>query len=261
MNPFRLAWAHLKVQVESELQYRINLVIQIINSLVALATGLVAIALIYSHTDDLAGWSREELLIVMGIHIALGGVVGTFIEPNMRRLVEDIEQGSLDFALVRPADAQLLISIRQVRIWRLTDVVTGLGVVGYGFASLPGGVGISHTFAFAAAALMGVLVIYCVWLAFTTLSFRIIRGDDVFELYQGLYQAGRFPVSIYPGWLRGTLTYLLPLAFAVTVPAETLTARLGPGFLLVGLVITSVVLLVTRWIWLTNLRRYSGASA
>jgi ABC-2 type transport system permease protein len=34
----------------------------------------------------------------------------------------------------------------------------------------------------------------------------MIRGDDIIELYQGLYQAGRFPVSIYPGWLRGTLT-------------------------------------------------------
>jgi ABC-2 type transport system permease protein len=115
--------------------------------------------------------------------------------------------------------------------------------------------------AFLAAVVMGIVVMYCVWLAFTTLSFRIIRGDEIIELYQGLYQAGRFPVSIYPGWLRGTLTFVLPLALAVTVPAETLSARLSPSFLLVGAAITAAVVLLTRFVWLTNLRRYSGASA
>jgi ABC-2 type transport system permease protein len=261
MNPLRLAWVHFKVQAQNEFQYRVNLVIQLINSAVGLATGLVAISLIFSHTGDLGGWSRQELLIVMGVHIGLRGVVGALIEPNMRRLMEDIEEGNFDFALTRPADAQLLVSVRNFRIWELIDVVVGAGVVAYAAGGLPASVGNWRVPAFLAAVVMGIVVMYCVWLAFTTLSFRIIRGDEIIELYQGLYQAGRFPVSIYPGWLRGTLTFVLPLALAVTVPAETLSARLSPSFLLVGAAITAAVVLLTRFVWLTNLRRYSGASA
>jgi ABC-2 type transport system permease protein len=209
----------------------------------------------------LGGWLRQELLIVMGVHIALGGVVGALIEPNMRRLMEDIGEGAFDFALTRPADAQLLVSVRNFRIWQLLDVVVGAGVVADAAGQLPASGGLWRLPAFLVAVAMGVVVMYCVWLAFTTLAFRIIRGDDIIELYQGLYQAGRFPVSIYPGWLRGTLTFVLPLALAVTVPAETLSARLGPGFLLVDAAITATVVLLTRLVWLANLRRYSGASA
>ena len=65
----------------------------------------------------------------------------------------------------------------------------------------------------------------------------------------------------YPTWLRWTLTFLIPLALAVTVPAETLTSRIGPNSLIVGLAATIAVVAVTRWIWTANLKRYSGASA
>jgi ABC-type uncharacterized transport system permease subunit len=47
----------------------------------------------------------------------------------------------------------------------------------------------------------------------------------------------------------------------VTVPAETLTSRLAPTSLLIGLAATAAVVSITRWIWTANLKRYSGASA
>jgi ABC-2 type transport system permease protein len=105
------------------------------------------------------------------------------------------------------------------------------------------------------------IVMYCVWLVLTTFAFRFVRADSFTDLFDGMYQAGRWPVSIYPTWLRGTLTFLIPLALAVTVPAETLTSRLGLASLLIGLAATAVVVAITRWIWTANLKRYSGASA
>jgi ABC-2 type transport system permease protein len=53
----------------------------------------------------------------------------------------------------------------------------------------------------------------------------------------------------------------VPVTFAVTVPAEALTGRLG-GTTLLGAIALAVVLLVaSRLIWLRGLRQYSGASA
>ena len=62
-------------------------------------------------------------------------------------------------------------------------------------------------------------------------------------------------------WLRIGLTYLVPIAFAVTVPAEALTSRLTVETLAIATVFAAVLVLVTRWIWRTGLRQYSGASA
>jgi ABC-2 type transport system permease protein len=259
MKAFALGWSYFRITTANELQYRANFFIQLINSATALATGLIAIALVYSHTDELGGWRQPELLVVMGIHIALGGVIGALIQPNMRRLMEEIEEGTFDLLLTKPADAQLLVSIREFRFWRLIDVVVGLAVIVVGASRL--GVTPLRAATFLVAVALGMVAIYCVWLVLTTFAFRVVRADAFTDMFEGVYQAGRWPVSIYPGWLRTILTYLIPLAFAVTVPAETLTARVGPAWLLIGLAVAVVIVAVTRWIWTTNLKRYSGASA
>ena len=77
----------------------------------------------------------------------------------------------------------------------------------------------------------------------------------------GVYQAGRWPVSIYPDWLRIGLTFLVPIAFAVTVPAQAFTGRLTPEILGLAALFAVGLLVVTRLLWRIGLRRYSGASA
>ena len=79
--------------------------------------------------------------------------------------------------------------------------------------------GRSEAIAFAAALVIGGLMIYSFWLVVTTVAFWIVRIDEIAELFSGLYQSGRWPVTIYPEWLRVSLTFLVPIAFAVTVPA------------------------------------------
>jgi ABC-2 type transport system permease protein len=68
-------------------------------------------------------------------------------------------------------------------------------------------------------------------------------------------------VDIYPRWLRWTLTGLVPIALAVTVPAEALAGRLSAQNLLLACTVALVIAFVSRWFWKAGLRRYSGASA
>jgi ABC-2 type transport system permease protein len=112
-----------------------------------------------------------------------------------------------------------------------------------------------------AALAMGAVLVYCFWLMLTSTAFWIVRVDEMVNLFQGLYAAGRYPVGIYPRWLRTGLTFLVPVAFAVTVPAEALTARLTPLTLLGTLGLTVLFIILARHIWRLGLKNYSGASA
>ena len=85
--------------------------------------------------------------------------------------------------------------------------------------------------------------------------------DQIVELFQGIYQAGRWPVGIFPGWLRNGLTFLVPIAFGVTVPAEALTNRIEASTLLLTAAVASVFLVFSRWFFRKGLKNYSGASA
>jgi len=197
----------------------------------------------------------------MGIQILLGGVISTSIQPNMQRLMEEVRDGKLDFALTKPEDSQVYVSIRDVRIWRAVDVVAGGGVLGYGISGLERSVGLGDGLLFLAMLAVGAVTIYCFWLVIATLAFWIVNVWEIMELFQGVYLAGRFPVSIYPGWLRFGVTFLVPLAFAITVPAEAVTSRLEWSTVGLALGFCAALFVFTRWWWGFGLRRYSGASA
>ena len=115
--------------------------------------------------------------------------------------------------------------------------------------------------AFAAAMVLGGIMIYCFWLILTTTAFWLIRIWELVNLFEGLYAAGRWPVTIYPDWLRVGLTFLVPVAFAVTVPAEALTRRLTPAALAGALALALVFVALARAIWKLGVRSYAGASA
>jgi len=87
------------------------------------------------------------------------------------------------------------------------------------------------------------------------------RRFGIGNLFQGVYAAGRYPIGIYPGWLRLGLTFLVPVAFAVTVPSEALTGRLTGGTILGAVGLTALLLALCRLVWWRGLKRYSGASA
>jgi viologen exporter family transport system permease protein len=261
VRAIRVGWLFFRVGAMNELQYRANFFVQLFKSLLSLGVALIVLRLVYSHTTELNGWSQSELLIVLGIQLAMGGIVHTAIQPNMQRLVEEVQDGKLDYALTKPEDAQVIVSVREVQIWQLVDVVSGAVVIAVGVAGLDRPVGIGDAFAFAGLLLVGALLIYCFWLIISTGAFWIIRMWFIGELFEGVFATGRWPIGIYPGWLKYSLTYLVPIGFAITVPAEAVTSRLAWTTVLVALVFAAALFAFTRWFWRFGLRRYSGASA
>jgi ABC-2 type transport system permease protein len=81
-------------------------------------------------------------------------------------------------------------------------------------------------------------------------------------IFQALFgNAGRWPVTIFPSWMRPVLTFVVPIAFAVTVPAQALTGQLSLPRALLSVGVAALFLVGSRVFWLVALRRYTGASA
>jgi len=257
----RLAAVFFRLGVMNEMQYRANFFVAAFQSLLAVGVGIAVLALVYSHTTTLNGWTESQLLIILGVQILLGGVVHAAIQPNMERIADEVRDGKLDFALTKPQDSQLIVSIRQLNLWQAVDVLSGSIVVGVAVSRLHGGIGAGHSLAFRGLLALGAVLLYCFWLVLATGAFWIVNMWFLSELFEGMYQTGRWPIGVYPGWLRYSMTYLVPVGFAVTVPAQALTHRLAWTTGVVAIGFTVAVVVATRWFWRFGLRRYSGASA
>jgi ABC-2 type transport system permease protein len=244
-----------------ELAYRVNFVVRLFQSLVELGTALAGLAIVFSYTDNLGGWRPDEIVALVGVYFLVGGVIGLFIQPSMEAFIESIREGTLDFTLTKPEDGQLLISIQDVEIWELIDILLGFGVLSVALMRLGERIGAGEAAAFAVMLLAGGAIVYSFWLILASLSFWFVRVENILVIFQSMYEAGRWPISLYPGWLRFGLTFLVPVAFATTVPAEALTGRLDTPTLLGALALAAALLVASRLFWRTGVRHYSGASA
>ena len=244
------------------MQYRTDFYVALANVLITLGTQLLGLQVIFGQTEDLRGWTHTDLIVLVGIHLFVGGLLGLVIRPSMQALMEGIRLGTFDFVLTKPVDSQLFASVQTVAPQSTTDMLFGLGVIAFGMTRLgteltPGTVAL-----FLVMLLAGTVIIYSFMLILSTLAFWFVRLDNVLVIFQTMFgNAGSWPITIYPGWLRTTLTFFVPVAFAVTIPAESLTGRLEAGTALGTLALAALFFAAARGFWRFALRHYTGASA
>lgn len=262
MHAFIVIRTYLKLGALNILQYRANFFFDLLNVLGILGSILLTLSLIFGQTDELNGWNGDELVALVGIQILVGGFVGLVIRPSMQQLMENIRLGTLDFMLTKPADSQLLASIQQVNFGAAAQVLVGLATIGVALVRLGETVGVGEVAAFVVLIAASLIIVTCFLTLLSTFSFWFVRLDNILVIFESTFnQAGRWPIGIYPGWLRLSLTFVIPVAFAVTVPAESLTGRLTLSTALATLALAAGFAIVTRWFWRFGLRRYTGASA
>ena len=174
MHALRVLRANLSIGVLNLVQYRSDFAIALLNVAISLATQVLGLSVIFSNTAELRGWTADGLLILIGIHFFISGLVGLVVRP----------------------------------------------------------------------------------------SFWFVKLDNILVIFQALFgNAGRWPVPIFPGWMRPVLTFVVPIAFAVTVPAQALTGQLPGVTALLAVGVAVLFLAGSRVFWLVALRRYTGASA
>ena len=263
-RPFKLAALFARVSIQNVAAYRFDMFMRIAVSLMHMVSELLVVWTIFTNTPQIRGWQWQHMLVLTGVYRMVAGGLRISILPNMHALLEDIQKGTLDFVLLRPVNAQLLVSIREIIIYRLVDVFLGLTVCIVGCVKLQGTVSPVNLAMFVGVLLAGYVIVYGIWLMLATMCFWFVRVQNIEMVFWNVFEAGRYPITIYPEWLRWTLTYLLPLAFITMIPAATFvgdSSKLPTAALAWAVLLAAGMLVVSNRFWRFGLRHYSGASA
>lgn len=252
----RAFWA---ANLAEELEYRANFLASLFATLFWLGMAVLTAAVFFRQTDALGGWGFWEVVALLGVFNAVGGVVDAVLRPNIGRIVDLVRRGTLDLILSKPVDAQFHVSFRRLIVWRLSDVAFGLALSGYALTRLDRAPGLDGILAFLLTLTAAFAIVYALWLGLMSLAFWFVDVENLGILFDALYEAGRFPVSAYPAPIRFVLIYLLPIAWITTVPAATLTGRDGWVTALPATLVALATLALTRLLWRTALRRYTSA--
>jgi len=244
-----------------EAQFRAHSITTMVVGLFQVAIGLVPVLLLFSYTDEVRGWSQADVIVLLGLHQVMTGLLAMFIGPNMWRMSDYITRGELDLMLIRPVNTQFYVTTRWIRPDQAFNVVAGLVVAGVGIArtgTVPGALNIGQA---AIVFLAGFVLMTCAWSSLAYCAFWMQSVNTVTMFFQDVMQAGRYPVVFFPLTVRLMFTILVPLAFATTFPAQAITGGISWWLVLgaVGFAIAGLVLV--RLFWLHAVRRYSSASS
>lgn len=256
LQVLRLFWA---TAIAAELEYRVNFLLATLSSLGSLAGSLFGLFLFYQNDYTFEGWSWEQALVVLGVFTVLQGFSATFLAPNLNRIVSHIQRGTLDFVLLKPINSQFWLSTHTLSPWGIPDLIFGLIVIFYAGGRL--GLQTTDYLLSLVPILFGFLILYSLWFILGATSIWFVKIYNVTEVLRGLLEAGRFPMVAYPAAYRFFFTFVVPVAFLTTVPAEVILGRgewiwtLGAGILAIALLFTS------RAFWQFALRFYTSASS
>ena len=244
-----------------QMEYRANFWSSIAISLMWPVWHVLAIAIFFYHRPTLGGWSFNEVLLVVGLFDVFAGIMELILVPNVRQVVDHIQKGTLDFVLLKPADSQFLATTTACSPLRVLDIVLGFGFIAAGLYRLGRVPTVSEFLTFSLMLPTGFVIIYSMWLLLTTLAFWWVRVDNFTELFYSFYEAGRFPISVYTGWVRFVLTFVVPIAFLTTFPAATLLGRLSLGYVAGAMFMAAGLLYASNRFWKYAIRFYSSASS
>jgi viologen exporter family transport system permease protein len=163
MYVFKLLVTLLKLNIQQELIYRTNAMINALLSLMWLGWELLGLSIIFSNTQTLGGWGPGELVALLGVWRLVNTLMVALIWPNTEKFNTSIRDGSLDYTLLQPVNSQFLVSFSRIVIWRLWDVVLAavLIVVGVGMSR---GSAPLNLASFLLLTVSGALIIYSLWI-------------------------------------------------------------------------------------------------
>jgi ABC-2 type transport system permease protein len=261
MNVLKLLSAFLKVNIQMSLAYRADTLVNILLNLMWLGWELLSLSIIFSNTETIGGWDFGELIALLGVFRLVHTLMIALIWPNTEKFNQSIRDGSMDYTLLQPANSMFLVTFSRITVWRAWDLVlaTILIVVGInlsGDTTTP-----LNILTFVLLAISGGIVIYSLWIVLIALTFWFTKFDNNVTILQALLDAGRYPVTVYPVWLRILVTFIIPIAVATTVPLQALRGELSPSHALMFIVIGMLSFLIASQVWKAGLKRYSGASS
>ena len=261
MQTLKLLSSFLKVNIQMALAYRADTLVNILLNIMWLGWELLSLNIIFSNTTSLGGWGLGELVALLGVFRLVNTMMIALIWPNTEKFNQSIRDGSMDYTILQPINSMFLVTFSRITVWRIWDLVLAFVLIIVGVNMTGDTITALHILTFILLALSGMIVIYSLWIVLIALTFWFTKFDNNVTILQALMDSGRYPVTVYPAWLRIIVTFIIPIAVATTIPLQALRGELTINQIFLFFAIGVACFWIAIRVWKAGLRRYSGASS
>lgn len=276
----RVFWTIVRNSLVRDLSFRSNFLIECVSSICWVLMNLGFYLLIFQYTREIGpgtGWGKYEFFVFLATTMFVNSIVQAFFMPNAQEFSELIRTGRLDFALLKPIDAQFLVSLHRVDWSSLANFAVGLVLLAYSLYQLttrpvaPLRLHAALLLLYPLYIACGVLILYSLMISLAATSIWLGRNQTLYNFWFYITNFSRYPMEIYSGgWgapLQWFFTFIIPVLVVVNVPARLLALPLDwqsprvwwlPAFAMVA---TVGSIFASRWVFQRALLAYRSASS
>lgn len=257
----RLAATQLRISAAKAMAYRANFLVEGAMAVVWLGITLLPLIVLFDGRTEVNGWDRPSALIVMAYFVGVRAVLEGVVSPSVVELVEEVRSGAFDYVLLKPIDAQAMVSAARYEPWQVINLLGALALAAYAFWLL----GVTPAPADVALGVVlfvaGVLAMYSLWIVCAAAAFWVGRLDNLVYLLGAIFDTARWPVQVFRGVWRMIFTFVIPVAIMTTFPAMALLGRLSARTAALTIAGGLAMLMLSRLVWRAAIRSYTSASS
>lgn len=255
-------WHIFSATLKAQLEYRTNFIVQLLYAPAYVTVLFLILTLAFSKTPVLAGWHRDEaILLFVTFHIVYCLSATLFIKGIRDMLWSSIRMGQFDMILTKPLSAQFLATFGKPEIQQLflLSILTCLGA--RQLSMLAPAIELSNVPWALLTLGLGIFIIYFVLSTYATIGFYVTKAQQIIEFFDKAADQAQYPVALFPGSIQLLFFTIVPIAYAGYVPVSLLLGKSSPSIALWSGGALVILIIINRWAWRRGLEQYSSASS
>jgi len=259
----KLFWAFFRFSFEAETEFRSNLIFWSFENILWMTLGITSIHLIFGQVEAIAGWSKNEVFLVLFVASLFHDLCWTLIFRNLGAFSRLIRKGELDNALLKPVNTRFLLSFKILEFDHYVRIALELFLI-YKYTILTTGY---FSFLNLLAALFlftcGFLIFYSIFFALTVTNIWFINLANLIDFFHTVKDLGGKPIEIFK-IKRGFLyffSFVLPVGYIATFPTEALMGQIETSKIILAPILAIFSLWASQKFFNFALKYYSSASS
>lgn len=250
-----------KIGIMKMMAYPSSFFINLVAVSMVMLLSILFVQVNFGYINSIAGWSYYQVLAVVGCYMIVEGIMWVLF-ALLNAINAHIREGTLDGILLKPVDAQFLVSFWRGDAEDFVRIIVGIILI---ILAMKNTIGFNlwHFILFLILLINGVIMIYSFDILVRSISFWVIDGSGLWLFIERVSGNAQYPTDIYYNKaVRSVFTFVIPLAFVATIPAKILTSiQIDWQFTILSFLMAVIFFFGARLFWKFSLKHYSSASS
>ena len=262
MRYVHLYFTCIKRSMISRLEYKKDTIVALFSFFFSNFCSLAALYFILQAIPALAGYSLYEVGFFYGFSMMPIALDHLFSDELWLVAYRRVQEGDMDMHFLRPVPVLFQVFAETFQPEGFGELILGVALISLCASNLTVTVSFGSVAVLVVGAVFGA-VITSLKIAMAALAFIFKRSGPLLQIIYNFSSYAKYPLAIYPAFIRVFLIFVIPFGLFISLPVDTLLYGTNNPWLLSLAIIgcAAVFFALAVWVWVLCERRYESTGS